>query len=244
MLFRNFFSSKLQKLMLNTRTLSGLKLARGYSDEKGLQNPCTKKKDDPACADDHPKARTRKQVMADFPFYGLIKFKDELCCNSECPDKSFPNYDECLYKESDKNKRKYQVTWMECPKVAIQPKKICCFKNVARPPIERRPPKFKPDTACKIEKQCVGDSPCPTVRVPGCRPGRLPPKCETVRIITNCTKIKVPYPAFSECSRAKLRKPKRTECTCLETIPGCILLQNKIKREKAGRRGFTPCDKN
>lgn len=247
MLFRNSFSSKLCKFMLNNRVLPGLKVARGYSDDKGLQNPCEKKQSggDNKCVDDHPKARTREEVMKEFPFYGLIKFSDDLCCNMDCPDKAFPNFDECLYKESDKNKRKYQITWTECPKVAIQPKKICCFKNVTKPPIERRPPKFKPDTACKIEKQCVDeDSPCPKINLPGCRPGRNPPKCDTVRTVTNCTKIKVPYPAFSECSRAKLRLPKRTECTCLDEIMGCILLQQKIKREKAGKRGFSPCDKN
>lgn len=92
-----------------------------------------KKKSDTDCVDDHPKPRRREDIAETFPFYHLIKFKDE-CCGSDCIDKDFPSFDKCLYKESDKNKRKYQVTWVECPPLQIKPKKICCSAEVQHPP--------------------------------------------------------------------------------------------------------------
>lgn len=238
MLFRYGIRSELPKLLFR-KPFQGVRLVRGYAQQDG----CSREPgpgETPECKTDHPKEWTRAEVEANFPFYNLIKFSDD-CCGMKCPDKGFPSFDECLYKESDKNARKYQITWTECPQVAIQPKKICCFDKATPPPIERRPPKWKPDTACKFEKECLTDTTCRKIKLPGCRPVRDPPKCENVRAPAFCQKIKTPYPSFSECSRPKLKKPKRTECTCWDEIPVCILLQALQKRERDGKMSFSPC---
>lgn len=236
---------EVRMLMLKTQLIGAVKLVRVYGgdaiapkkpSEKGMQI-------EEICNDDHPVARTREEVERDFPFYDLIKFKRE-CCETDCLEKDMPSFDECFYKESDKNKRNYQITWTECPQVAIKPKKICCYENAIPPPKQRRLPQFKPETACKVVIECQDDYYCPKTTAPHCRPAREPPKCEIVRNPAYCFKIKAPYPSFSECERAPLKGPKRkTECHCWDEIPLCILLQYIKKRDRHGKTGFSPCDK-
>jgi len=196
-----------------------------------------------SCVDDHPKPRRKKDIAKTFPFYHLIKFKDE-CCGNPCIDKDFPSFDKCLYKESDKNKRKYQITWVECPPLQIKPKKICCSEKMKRPPIVRRKPKHKPDTACKQPCPPKQNLYCPRIKLPRCRPARIPPRCHNVRYPADCHKIKAPYPAFSECSPRKLRKKRRTECECLDTIPYCNLLRYLNRRlRQTGTMQLNPCQR-
>lgn len=219
--------------------LTGVKCLRGYATKGSIPfNPCMKKNAE--CKDDHPRPRTLEEVKRDFPFYKLIKFSKEICCDMTCPDMDIGRFD-CLYKESDKNKRKYQVTWVECPKIQIKPKKICCFKEHIRPPIQRRPPMVKPDTACVIERECEDVSLCPKIKLPHCRPVRNPPKCTASHSLTVCKKIKTPYPAFSECDRPKLRVKRRTECSCTDLAPLCLVIQH-MARHKG--KSLSPCKKS
>ncbi|EDW71829.2 uncharacterized protein Dwil_GK14336 [Drosophila willistoni] len=96
-------------------------------------------------------AKPKKEKEEPFQFHHLLKQPAE-CCADPCPER-FPTFDECLYKESDKAARKYQVAWVECPPIQIKPKKICCFEKGKRPPIPRRKRK-EPKAKCEEEVQC------------------------------------------------------------------------------------------
>lgn len=221
---------------------------RSFKTKKHNSSPTCQSKgsqSDSDCVDNHPRPRQRKDIKETFPFYHLIKFKDE-CCGNPCIDMDFPSFDKCLYKESDKNKRKYQITWVECPPLKIKPKKICCFAKVAHPPISRRKPKERPDTACKYQEPCEPKETlkCPRIRMPRCRPVRESVRCDTVRMPSDCQKVKAPYPSFSECTRPKLPKKRRTECECLEKIAYCNLLRIINKRlRQTGTLQLNPCEK-
>ncbi|XP_030563320.1 uncharacterized protein LOC115764447 [Drosophila novamexicana] len=193
-----------------------------------------------ACVDDHPKARKAENIEETFPFYNLIKFSKD-CCEMDCAELEFPGFDKCLYKESDKNKRKYQITWVECPPIEIKPKKICCHVKDARPPFERRKPKERPSTACKPPVEKCEELECPKLTMPHCRPVRVPVKCQRIRYPSDCVKVKAPYPAFSECSRPKLRKRRRSECHCWDEIPMCELLRVLNRRLITGNISMNPC---
>ncbi|EDW10139.1 uncharacterized protein LOC6580357 [Drosophila mojavensis] len=196
------------------------------------------------CEDTHPKPRDAKTIRQTFPFYNLIEFSQE-CCPDPCAD-SFPPFDECLYKESDKNKRKYQVTWSECPPVAIMPKKICCFEKIQRAPVNRRDKSERPATACEpppCKKATPAELGCPRIKLPRCGPARIPPRCHRVRFPSDCVKVKAPYPAFSECARPKLRKKRRSECTCLAEIPQCELNRILNRRLETGNISMNPCER-
>ncbi|KAL7738156.1 hypothetical protein ACLKA6_006499 [Drosophila palustris] len=217
--------------------------SKKHNPSPTCQSKSKGKKADTECVDDHPKPRRREDIEETFPFYDLIKFKVE-CCGAECVDKDFPSFDKCLYKETDKNKRKYQVTWVECPPLKIKPKKICCTAEVTHPPIVRRKPAEKPDTACQLEQPCApqGELKCPRIKMPHCRPVRVPVRCHRVRWPSECRKVKAPYPAFSECARAKLRVKRRTECECLEEISTCHLLGYLNRRlRQTGTMQLNPC---
>ncbi|EDW80445.2 uncharacterized protein Dwil_GK10491 [Drosophila willistoni] len=103
-------------------------------------------------------AKPKKEKEEPFQFHHLLKQPAE-CCADPCPER-LPTFDECLYKESDKAARKYQVTWVECPPIQIKPKKICCFEKGKRPPIPRRKCK-EPKAKCEEEVQCPEEGRCP-----------------------------------------------------------------------------------
>ncbi|XP_017837223.1 uncharacterized protein LOC108596210 [Drosophila busckii] len=193
-----------------------------------------------ACKTEIP--RQAKNIEKEFPFMHLIQFPKE-CCDNLCIDKDFPSFDECFYKVSDKNKRKYQVTWVECPPVKIKPKKICCFAKAKRPPIQRRKPAQKPETACPVEQECADQNSlgCPKIRMPGCKAVRSNVKCFIQREPTDCTKVKAPYPAFSECRKPRPRKKARVECDCLEAVSVCEVMEEMERRRRSGRLNKKPC---
>ncbi|XP_017464341.1 PREDICTED: uncharacterized protein LOC108357782 [Rhagoletis zephyria] len=158
------------------------------------------------------------------------------CCLDPCPD-LLPRYDELYYKPSDKLKRKYTQTWVECPRVRVAPKKICCYKKVIPPPFKRRV--FKRRTAadeckprptdlmpCKTQKM---RGKCPTVMLPGCSSARIPPKCKRSTQKANCRKMCTPYPSFSECSK-KLRPMQAVECHCLDIPSRCEVWEQLRRR--------------
>ncbi|XP_017004760.2 uncharacterized protein [Drosophila takahashii] len=171
-----------------------------------------------------------------FQFHHLVKMPPD-CCDDPCRDR-FPPYDQCYYKISDKAKRKYQVTWVECPPIQIKPKKICCYEAGTRPPIPRRKRKvFVADEKCPTEQVCpVAEGLCPKIRLPGCKAvGKV--SCHVVRRITDCTKVKAPYPSFSECSRSAIRPPRAIECNCLAIPSACDLIREAQKHEGNPRKG-------
>ncbi|EDW00804.1 uncharacterized protein LOC6560250 [Drosophila grimshawi] len=214
-------------------------LIRSYA-KKHKPSPMCMKKKEVSCVNKHPKPRSAKNIRKTFPFYDLIKFKKE-CCETDCPEKDFASFDECLYTESDKNKRKYQITWVDCPPMAIKPKKICCYITSERPPFERRQRKFKPPTACQMFKCPDPQEKCPRLKMPHCRPVASKIKCHLIRAPSDCVKIKAPYPAFSECVRPKPRRKKRTECQCWDEIPMCDLLRVLNRRLNSGTTNMNPC---
>ncbi|XP_022231292.1 uncharacterized protein LOC111080140 [Drosophila obscura] len=170
-----------------------------------------------------------------FQFHHLITMSKE-CCLNDCIE-AFPRFDECLYKESDKAKRNYQVTWVECPPLVIKPKKICCYESGKRPPVARRKRKVKDE--CVEDKPCPTEGACPKIASPGCKPVRDPVRCHIVRIKTDCVKVKAPYPAYSECRRPKPPRRHRVECNCRDIPPMCVVYEARAKLE---RQGKTPGD--
>ncbi|XP_017044492.1 uncharacterized protein LOC108090373 [Drosophila ficusphila] len=171
-----------------------------------------------------------------FQFHHLVKMPAD-CCDDPCRER-YPPYDQCYYEISDKAKRKYQVTWVECPPIQIKPKKICCFEAAKHPPITRRKRKeFVADAKCPQEETCpVASGPCPKITLPGCKAVK-DTSCYIVRRKTDCTKVKAPYPSFSECSHAAIRKPRGIECNCLAVPSACDLLRETMKNEGNPRKG-------
>ncbi|XP_053948797.1 uncharacterized protein LOC128857184 [Anastrepha ludens] len=158
------------------------------------------------------------------------------CCLDPCPD-LLPRYDELYYKPSDKFKRVYTQTWVECPKVKTAVKKICCYKNVIPPPFKRR--KFKRRTAadeCKPRptnlmpcKTRNLKTLCPKLIMPGCNAARSSTKCKRETLKAKCRKICTPYPSFSECSKKKPCPSRAVECRCLD-IPSLCEVWEELRR--------------
>jgi len=119
------------------------------------------------------------------------------------------------YKPSDKYRR-YQRTWPECPLLWLRPKDTCCPDPEIYPPMKRRirPPQEPPLSA--IDKHLFQMSIfCKSVRAPGCKAGRRPPKCTIERRVTDCCKKTAPMPSFSEACRHLIPRFCRSECACL-----------------------------
>lgn len=171
------------------------------------------------------KPKPKKGPNEDFQFYHLLTSPPE-CCRDQCRDIGFPTFDECLYKVSDKAKRKYQVTWVECPPIKIKPKKICCFEKGMRPPVARRKRKAKA-AECANESTCIAQGACPKITLPRCRPVREPTRCRRQRTPSDCVKVKAPQPSFSECRRPKPGPLRQVECKCLAIPSLCDVLEYK-----------------
>ncbi|XP_052843570.1 LOW QUALITY PROTEIN: uncharacterized protein LOC128256902 [Drosophila gunungcola] len=219
----------------------GVVSQRGYAED---HNPSPKCNADTgkgcgkftACGDPRFEKKPPPKQEDTFQFHHLVKQPPE-CCDDPCRDR-FPLYDDCFYKISDKAKRKYQVTWVECPPIQIKPKKICCFEAATRPPIPRRKRKvFVADEKCPTEQVCpVAEGLCPRITMPGCKAVDSV-SCHVVRRKTDCIKVKAPYPSFSECSRPPVRKARGIECRCLEVPSACDLVRETIRTEGNPRKG-------
>ncbi|XP_011191219.1 uncharacterized protein LOC105217756 [Zeugodacus cucurbitae] len=149
------------------------------------------------------------------------------CCLDPCPDIQ-PRFDDLYYKASDKAKRKYTQTWVECPKMRIARKKICCADNIIPPTFQRRSHKRKTaEEECKPQPtnllpcKSYPKRKCPRFILPGCKPARDPAKCGKPRPKTDCKKICTPYPSFSECTRKRKGPPRPIECHCLDIPMMC-----------------------
>ncbi|XP_034120404.1 uncharacterized protein LOC117578790 isoform X3 [Drosophila guanche] len=91
-----------------------------------LRKPCgetPKKKEEPR---DLPKPKARFKSMWEMDGCPLV-----VC---ELPVR----YDVKYYRISDKEKRKYQVTWNECPRMVVKPRKVCLHQTMVRPKPCRR----------------------------------------------------------------------------------------------------------
>ncbi|XP_030388210.1 uncharacterized protein LOC115634540 [Scaptodrosophila lebanonensis] len=196
------------------------------------------------CGEKTFKKKPKKKKGDGFQFHHLISFPDE-CCEDPCAAMDFPRFDECLYEPSDKAARKYQVTWVECPPIQIKPKKICCYQNAKHPPIVRRKKKEREIVCCDVASECPpkDEGPCPRLVLPGCKAARNPSKCTNAKSPSDCRKVRAPYPSFSECSRPKLRKLRRTECHCLESVALCEMFAERAKRKRGSGGGKGQCPK-
>ncbi|XP_075165844.1 uncharacterized protein LOC142238163 [Haematobia irritans] len=160
------------------------------------------------------------------------------CCGNPCPE-LLPRFDTLYYCATDKEKREYQQTWVECPPLQIRKRKICCYDREELPPLCKRPKAECNRTACpldagKLKALCCLDqmNKCPRFKLPCCRTARSPPSCKNPPSPSDCKKRCCPYPSFSECCRP-CPKPKRpTECLCLATRTKCEMyaeLRRKLK---------------
>lgn len=168
----------------------------------------------------------KKKHTQKFEFKSMWENPD--CCKNPCPDMQV-RFDEIYYKTSDKAKRTYYQTWVECPKKKIVKKPVCDYKNFIYPKHKKRTRKGRPKTACstsddsKILMKCTKktNSKCVKITLPGCRGVRDPPKCKKVTSPADCRKICTPYPSFSECKKPKPKPKRRVECNCLRILSMC-----------------------
>ncbi|XP_055844057.1 uncharacterized protein LOC129910637 [Episyrphus balteatus] len=157
-----------------------------------------------------------------------------------CPQIGF---DALYYKPSDKAKREYQQTWIECPARLVKPVITCEFPKDQYPPLERRARKERPDTAkcmdtsklelapCSRQKDLKQNKNCVKIKLPGCRGVRSDIRCKLVREPANCQIVRSPYPSYSECTHPKI-KPKRVgECECMKIRSMCEVWT--VLRQKA-----------
>ncbi|KAI8035714.1 uncharacterized protein LOC128256895 [Drosophila gunungcola] len=153
------------------------------------------------------------------------------------------------YRISDKEARQYQVTWNECPRLVIKPKKVCIHSKRPRPKPCRRQRKALAATArpslpmlnpmeCKKPE---AESTCPHWTLPCCKPGRIPPSCHRVRRLSDCKKRPAPYPSFSECKKDELAKAPPTECLCLQVPMACEMWAELRRRIARGKGAVLKC---
>ncbi|EDW89335.1 uncharacterized protein LOC6528580 [Drosophila yakuba] len=197
-----------------------------------------KKKEEPKKKSNKPKLSARMRSMWYIPD-----------CEYE-PKCDMPvRYDIQHYRISDKDARQYQVTWNECPRMVIKPKKVCIHSKRPRPKPCRRQRKTVVATArpsmpmlnpmeCKKPED---SSPCPRWTLPCCKPARIPPSCHRERRPTDCTKRPAPYPSFSECKREELTKAPPTECLCLKVPMVCEMWAELRRRIARGKGAVLKC---
>lgn len=147
------------------------------------------------------------------------------CCGNPCPD-AYPRFDDIYYAPSDKAKRKYQQTWVDCPKIEIKQVEVCCRDEPHVEEMEKRhfpkTPKCPEPAHCLLMRLCRsgGASKCSKIRWPGCGPCRSPPKCQRPRKYCGQRQCP-PQPSFSECQRDRPKELKPIECKCLFVGPIC-----------------------
>uniref|UniRef100_A0A1A9ZPE9 Uncharacterized protein n=1 Tax=Glossina pallidipes TaxID=7398 RepID=A0A1A9ZPE9_GLOPL len=170
------------------------------------------------CASSRNKSELKRENE---PFKSLWNYQRECCLNNPCPHLS-PRFDELYWCPSDKYTREYQQTWVECPRLKIMPRKVCCYEDLGVPPVCRRPRQTKIPTACAfnqkklnaLKKICIFDPRCPRVQMPCCIRVRVPPKCIRSHPKSSCKKYCCPYPSLAECCRQCPTPLKPVECTC------------------------------
>lgn len=171
--------------------------------------------------------------------------KDSMWYDPECEfepcEMPYQRYDVEFYRISDKRKRKYQVTWDECPRLIIKPKKVCVSDGVKRKIKRRKRAVLKP--RCNPVKplpcpELGAGKVCPKIVLPGCKSARNPPTCQVGRMRKKCKKIKTPYPSFSECQREATIPAPPNECNCLDSISLCEAWAALRRRLAQGRSCF------
>ncbi|CAD7012672.1 uncharacterized protein LOC101448592 [Ceratitis capitata] len=151
-------------------------------------------------------------------------FNFDECC-PPCRD-VLPRFDDLYYKPSDKDTRKYQQTWSECPRLLITPRLICCTEETDVPLLEKRVFKRRDEDMFELyaARLCrnTKEGRCAKLSWPGCRMGRVPPKCFVIKPMSDCKKRCTPYPSYSECLRDPARQLRPVECNCLKVGPLCL----------------------
>lgn len=157
------------------------------------------------------------------------------CCGNPCPE-LLPRFDTMYYEPTDKAKRQYQQTWVECPKVLIRKRRICCYDSTELPPICRRKKVDCPISACAFDSKKLAilcsaglNKRCPTIKSVCCLRGRYPPRCHKIRNPKDCKKRCCPYPAYSECCCPCPNPQKETECICTR-LHSCLIYRG-LKRK-------------
>ncbi|EDW10141.1 uncharacterized protein LOC6580359 [Drosophila mojavensis] len=214
---------------------------RYYSDDKCEEKPqeskCGLVLNEYTCGQKPTEPYVPKPAAKQPPLVSMWTIKD---CDQDLSCAMDLRYDMKYYSISDKLKRKYQVTWNECPRLLIKPKKVCLYEKMKRPKIERRPrgamtggtPQKPPETLDKAKSACV------YIKSVCCKTGRRPPKCKAAfPSLGNCEKRKTPYPSYSECIRDPAIPLPPVECGCLNKVFTCdawAVLRRRVAR------GLTP----
>ncbi|BFG06014.1 uncharacterized protein DMAD_04614 [Drosophila madeirensis] len=157
-------------------------------------------------------------------------------------------YDVKYYRISDKEKRRYQVTWNECPRMVVKPRKVCLHQTMIRPkPCRRKRKVNRKDGAPAMlnPMECLpksADDKCRRITMPCCKPARVPPNCKSAfKGLSDCKKRRAPYPSFSECKKDELLEPPPTECKCLENPAMCETWAALRHRLSLGRGPVKKC---
>ncbi|XP_016957437.1 uncharacterized protein LOC108029583 [Drosophila biarmipes] len=157
-----------------------------------------------------------------------------------CKDK-LPRFDAIHYHPSKKC-RCYQRTWVECPPVKQRLKKVCCLDGIHPPEVLYRVKDPCPNVCGmpyrSLRRLCeVGDlerdpeSKCSKLFWPCCKPARCDPRCRKPNTFSICTKLRAPYPSFSE-MRGWTRPRRKIECQCLNPVPQCIAVREKMRMDR------------
>ncbi|XP_017079535.1 uncharacterized protein LOC108113462 [Drosophila eugracilis] len=155
-----------------------------------------------------------------------------------CKD-MLPRFDAIYYHPSDKC-RCYQRTWVECPPIKQRLKKVCCLNGIKPPEIRYRIKDPCPD--CNIpyeslkllcqrsELQRDPNCTCKKLFWPCCKPARCNTFCSRARRPSLCTKLRAPYPSFSEVGRRPPKPIRKAECQCWHPVPQCLVMQERLRR--------------
>lgn len=199
------------------------------------KNPCGKKEVKKGKPKKEEKPKTKSNIIS---MWQIDDCEREIKCDNP------PRYDIKYYRISDKFKRKYQVTWNECPRMLIKPKKVCLRDSIVPRPRCRRVRKVlskaaQCDTVNPMEclKAKVA-GPCPRVTMPCCKAARFPPSCAATRSKSKCKKRNAPYPSFSECQKEALEDLPPSECRCLDAPSLCEAWAH-LRRRIARGQGMT-----
>lgn len=145
---------------------------------------------------------------------------DPTCTKAPCP---MPQpFDAYHYRPSDKETRKYQKTWNDCPVIRLVEKALCTYPqfNVCEPEKRKIIPSRLGTYKCRKATECLIDkvpSKCTRIVLPGCRKitVRNPPKCAISTGPSGCGKYECPSPSYTECNKGDVNCKVDKECGCL-----------------------------